>query len=326
MSEAISGSAVKVSIVIPVKNNAKLLERCLASIRDLDFPKDVLEVVIVDGGSTDGSVEVARRFGCKVVVEDKGLIGYARDIGVKHSSGDFIAFTDSDCVVDKGWIRELLSCFVDEKVAAVGGPNITPEDECDFGKSVGEVLALLSKVGPRYGLRAEEVMEVYHNPTCNSMYRRRVLEEVGGFNHKLVTVDDEELDYRIRQRGYKILYTPKAIVYHCRRRSWRSFAKMAYNYGLGRMQAIKLHRDMGRWFHYVPPVTILLILLLLVLSSFNSILLIPALLMLLLSGVGVATMSLYLSKKTGRKPLRYFGLIAIWLLCYGLGMLRGLMK
>lgn len=317
---------VKVSIVIPVKNNANLLEKCLTSIQRLDFPKDELEVIIVDGGSTDGSVEVAIRFGCKVIFEDKGVISYARDLGVKHASGEFIAFTDSDCIVDRSWLKELLNCFSDDKVAAVGGPNLTPEDDSDFGKSVGDVLFLLSRVGSRYGLKTENIIEVYHNPTCNVMYRRKVLEEIGGFNHKLITADDEELDYRIRLKGYRILYTPKAIVYHYRRSNWRSFAKMAFNYGVGRMQVIKLHRKMGRWFHYVPSIAIFLIFLLFMLSVINSIFLKLAFLVLFIGGVGITILSIYLSLKTGRSPFRYFGLITIWLLGYGFGMLRGLLK
>ncbi|MEM3549507.1 MAG: glycosyltransferase [Candidatus Bathyarchaeia archaeon] len=70
---------IKVSIVIPVKNSADLLEKCLASIRSLDYPMDALEVV-VDGGSNDGSVKVVERFGCRVVFEDEGVISYARDV------------------------------------------------------------------------------------------------------------------------------------------------------------------------------------------------------------------------------------------------------
>jgi hypothetical protein len=101
---------------------------------------------------------------------------------------------------------------------------------------------------------------------------------------------------------------------------------MAYNYGLGRMQAIKLHMDMGRWFHYAPPAIILLIFLLLALSVLNNVFLSAAFLALFLGGLGIAVISLYLSRKTGRNPLRYFGLIAVWFWGYGLGMLRGLLK
>jgi len=74
---------VKVSMIIPVKNSAGMLKKCLTSIRSLDFPMDALEIIIVDGGSTDGSIEVAEKFGCKVVFEDKSVIRYATDFSVK---------------------------------------------------------------------------------------------------------------------------------------------------------------------------------------------------------------------------------------------------
>ena len=316
---------VRVSIVIPTKNSAKYLEKCLRSIQELDFPREDLEVIVVDGGSTDRTVEIARRYGCKILFESRGTIAYARDLGARAASGEFVAFTDSDCVVDRNWIRELLSCFTDERVAAVGGPNLTPEDDSGFGKAVGDVLEFLSKAGARYGFRASRVVEVHHNPTCNVMYRRGVLEEVGGFNHNLVTVDDEELDYRIRKRGYRILFTPRAVVYHYRRGSWRSFARMAYNYGTGRMQAIKLHRDMGRWFHHASMLVALLVIsspLLLALRETRALAL-PLLAVFALSLVSAAAA---ISLRTGRNPVRYLLLIVIWVVCYGVGMLRGVTK
>ena len=315
-----------VSIIIPTKNNGDILEKCLASIQNLDYPKDEYEVIIVDGHSTDGTVEIVKKYGCKVVYEDKGRISYARDLGVKHAEGEFIAFTDADCVVDRNWLKELIRHFADENVAAVGGPNITPEDDTEFARCVGEVLSFLSKPGARYGLREERRREIYHNPTCNVMYKKEVLEEVGGFNHNLITVDDEELDYRIRRKGYKILYTPKAIVYHYRRPTWKKFAKMAWNYGIGRMQAIKLHRDMGKWYHYTPSALISLLLLLFGLSALNPLFPLIAFSILVGGGAGIGVMSLYLARKNMRNVLNYYGLIAIWFWGYGLGMFRGIIK
>lgn len=317
---------VKVSIVIPTKNDEKWIEKCLNSIKNLEF-RDY-EVIIVDGCSSDRTVEIAKRFDCRIIFEDKGTISYARDLGVKHAKGDFIAFTDADCVVAKDWIDELLKYFNDEKIAAVGGPNLTPEDDSEFGKCVGDVLFFLSKAGARYGFESEDVREIYHNPTCNVMYRKRVLEEVGGFNHRLITVDDEELDYRIRKRGYRILFNPKAIVWHYRRQNWKSFAKMAWNYGIGRIQAVKLHPEMLRFFYFIPTTIILIVFILLLAGIFFKILITIALLILLLGGIGIAMISLFLSVK--RKKLKrfptYFGLIAIWFWGYGLGVLRGIFK
>jgi len=239
---------MKVSIIIPTKNNADILERCLESIHNLDYPKDEVEVIIVDGHSTDGTVEIAKKYRCRVVYEDVGTIGGARNIGVEHSRGDYIVivFTDADCVADRDWLKNLIREFKDESVASVGGPNITPRDDTEFAKRVGVVLEFLSKPGPRYVFSADKIVEIHHNPTCNSAYRKAILQEVGGFNPRLITCDDEELDYRIRKRGYKILFTPYAKVYHYKRPTWKRFAKMAWNYGVGRRQVIKHERNMGK--------------------------------------------------------------------------------
>jgi len=318
---------MKVSIIIPTKNNADILEKCLKSICNVDYSKGEVEVIIVDGYSTDGTVEIARKYRCKVVYEETGTIGGARNIGVKHSSGDYIVFTDADCIVDRDWLKSLIGEFKDEKVASVGGPNVTPEDDTEFAKCVGVVLGLLSKPGARYAFNADRVLEVYHNPTCNSAYRRGVFQEVGGFNPKLVTCDDEELDYRIREKGYKILFTPHARVYHYRRPTWKRFAKMAWNYGVGRGQVIKLHRKWVKWYYCTPSVLILSIALLLALSFIVPALSLVAFSILVVGGVGIGLIGLYLASRTKwSRFITYSLLIAIWFWGYGLGMLRGLLK
>jgi len=316
----------EVSIVIPTKNNVDILERCLRSIRELDYPRENLEVVINDGNSADGTVEIAEKYGCRVIFENKGTIGEARDAGVKHSKGKYIAFTDSDCTVERDWLYELRKHFNLDSVAAVGGPNLTPGDDTELAKCVGDVLSFLSKPGARYGYSEGRVTEIHHNPTCNVMYRKSVLEEVGGFDYSLVTVDDEELDYRIRRRGYKILYTPDAKVNHYRRPTWRKFVNMAYNYGVGRAQAVKLHRDMGRWFHFAPSLLISMILLLFALYFLSPVFPLVSLSILALGALGIALISLQLRKKRGKGFPKFFALIAIWFWGYGTGMLRGAVK
>ena len=317
-----------VSIIIPTKNNGDIIEKCLVSIKNSDYPKDKMEVIIVDGHSTDETVEIAKKYGCKIVYENIGIIGGARNIGVENSTGEYIAFTDSDCVVDKNWLKNLIGKFTDEKTASVGGPNITPEDDTEFAKCAGKVLKFLSNPGPRYGFNVDKVIDIYHNPTCNSAYRKSIFQEVSGFNPKLITCDDEELDYRTREKGYKILFTPNAKVLHYRRPTWKKFAKMAFNYGIGRTQVIKLHRDMGRWYHYIVPALILPIIVLFAVSFLNPVFALSAFLILVIGGIGIGLMSLYLSVKTGgmRNFFNFCLLIAIWFWGYGFGMFRGIVK
>ena len=317
----------KVSIIIPTKNNGDILEKCLAAIQNLDYPKEEYEVIIVDGHSTDNTVEIAKKYGCKIVYEDVGTRGGACNIGVKNAKGEFIAFTDGDCVVPKDWLRNLIKHFNSGNIASVGGPNITPEGDTEFAKCIGVVLTFLSKPGSRYGLVADKVIETFHNSGCNVAYRKNVIEEAGWFNEKLITCEDEELDYRILEKGYKILYTPDAKVLHYRRPTWKRFYKQAYKYAVGRMQAIKLHWKMGKWYHYTPPALISLIAILFALSPINFSYFWGAISILVIGGIGIGLMSLYLGSKMRMSDFYTFcGLIAVWFWASGFGYFRGLVK
>lgn len=317
----------EVSIIIPTKNEGDVLKNCLNSIQNLEYPKDKMEVIIVDAHSRDNTVEIAKKFGCKVVYENVGTRAGACNIGVKNAKGEYIAFTDADCVLQKDWMKNLIKQFNDEKIASVGGPNITPEDDTEFAKCVGAVLSFLSKPGARYGLAADRVTWTFHNSGCNAAYRKDVIEEAGGFNNKLVTCEDEELDYRIGDKGYKLLFTPDAVVYHYRRPTWTRFYKQAYKYAVGRMQAIKLHRKIGRWYHYTPPTIISIIVILFALSFLNPIFPLIAFLILVSGGIGIGLMSLYLISTTRMEHFfTFLGLIIIWFFGYGTGMIRGLVE
>jgi len=320
-------SKYDISIVIPTYNDEETLEACLDSIESLNYA-GTYNTFIVDGNSNDRTVEIAEKYGCNIIFENKGKISYARELGVKASNSEFIAFTDADCVVPEDWLSTLINCFDDEgDIAAVGGPNITPDDDSTFAKSVGDVLSLLSGAGARYGFEGAETQEIYHNPTCNVIYRRKVIEEVGGFDHYLITVDDEEMDYRIRERGYKILYTPEAEVLHYRRPDLKSFTKMGYRYGIGRAQATKLHPEMAEWFHLAPSSIILLLISFLIAGIRSRFWLRVLFGTLTLGTMGIICISSYLSAEKGdwSRLVIYATLISIWFWAWGVGFVKGLL-
>ncbi|MDO8870312.1 MAG: glycosyltransferase [Methanobacteriaceae archaeon] len=318
-----------VSIIIPMKNEEIIVKRCLNSIKTINYPHNKIEIVIVNDGSTDRTKNIVldQKHDLNIVyLETQGLgVSKARDLGLKKSSGNFTVFTDADCVVHPDWIIELLKPF-QENVAAVGGPNLTPKDDTHFAKCVGSVLSFLSKPGARYAFEGEEIIEIHHNPTCNVMYRKNVLEEVNGFNHILITTDDEELDYRIRKKGYKILYTPFAKVDHYRRSSWKKFMKMAYYYGLGRMQSTKIHHEMGKWFHFAPMFYVLILMLLGIISLFYNVYSYTFVSLIVLSILGIGLISIISTYKKECNLSTFFFLVNIWLYGYGLGMMRGVFK
>ncbi|MCK9150767.1 glycosyltransferase [Methanobacterium alcaliphilum] len=318
-----------VSIVIPMKNEGNILKRCFQSMENIDYPHDLIELVIINDGSTDNTKELIINHDWNFnfqYIETGGVgVSKARDLGSKKANGKYILFTDADCVAYPKWILELLKPFEND-VAAVGGPNLTPKNDSPFAKCVGSVLSILSKPGARYAFEGEEVTEIHHNPTCNVMYKKEVLEEVNGFNHRLITTDDEELDYRIRKKGYRILYTPFAKVDHYRRPSWKKFIKMAYYYGLGRMQSTKMHPKMGKWFHFAPMLYVLILIGLGILSLFYNICMYIFISLIILSILGILVISIIFTYNKECGFTTFFSLINIWLYGYGVGMLRGVFK
>lgn len=300
---------IVISIIIPTLNEEKNLPKALKSIKKVDYPQKNIELIIVDGGSTDKTIQIAKESGAKIFNNPRKIRGAGCQIGVKQAEGEFIAFTDADCVVPKNWLKDLLINLEDEDVASVGGPNITPKDDTDFAKASGEVIAILTKPGSRYGYFGKNVTETYHNPGCNVLYKKDAILKVGNFNPELLTCEDEELDFRLLKEGYRLLFTPKVIVDHYRRPTYKKLFIQAYRFAIGRAQAIKMYPKMARWFHFVPS-----IMLLSVVGIFPSLFL-------------FLSISVYLSMTKKHAPFYvYFRLFLCWFFGWSFGFTWGFFK
>ncbi|UUA71401.1 glycosyltransferase [Cellvibrio sp. QJXJ] len=110
-----------VSIVMPAFNEEKYIELSLIAVMQMDYPKHKLEIIVVDNGSTDKTVEIAKRYADKVIVHPNVKVGGVRNEGVRQSNGEIIAFIDSDCLPAKGWLRDSLDYMKENSCDAVGG-------------------------------------------------------------------------------------------------------------------------------------------------------------------------------------------------------------
>ncbi len=214
----------RVSIVICAYNAERTMDACLASLRTLRYPD--YEVVIVNDGSTDGTRAIAEGYSEFTLVnqENRGL-SVARNVGAERATGEIIAYTDSDCVVDPDWLAYLVYKFVQGGFVAVGGPNFPPREESAVAAYVAA-----SPGGPTHVLLNDEVAE--HIPGCNMAFTKQALRDVGGFEPIFAAAgDDVDLCWRLQNDGHAIGFSPAAMGGHLRRNTVRDYLKQQRGYG-----------------------------------------------------------------------------------------------
>ena len=216
----------KVSIVIITYNAKDDLKECLESLEKQDYNEK--EIIIVNDASTDGTLKFLEHYQSHlneqmVVITNKKNLGVAgaRNVGIQHASGEIIAFTDSDCVTDQSWISELVKCYVNKEVVAVGGGILNTR--------ISNIWELTEK---GHDFVATKEGYVSYIQGCNMSFDSNVLKKFM-FNEEIKYGYEEKLlcDYLIRDR-YSIYYRPQAVVYHKHRSNLPALLKQKYLRGV----------------------------------------------------------------------------------------------
>jgi GT2 family glycosyltransferase len=213
-----------VSVIVCSYNGAATLAECLASLEDLDYAD--YEVVLVDDGSTDATAAIAARFPSVRYVHQENLgLSAARNTGARLARGEVLAYTDSDCVADRHWLLYLARAMEDQRVDAIGGPNVPPVSDEWTAKCVAA-----SPGGPSHVMLDDCRAE--HVPGCNMAFRRAKLLELGGFDVQFRQAgDDVDICWRFIDAGLSIGFAPAALVWHHRRNTVRAYWKQQAGYG-----------------------------------------------------------------------------------------------
>lgn len=182
-----------VSFVIPVRNDATGLARCLTSVRAQRGVGE-FEIIVVDNGSIDGSDEVARSFGATVLTIPGRGVGELRNRGAAAARGTFVAFVDADVELGPDWLRTALLYMADPQVA-MAGAEYAPAPDANWVQRLYDGLRHPS--GPPADTR--------WLPAGNVLVRRAAFEAIGGFDESLQTCEDWDLCLRLHERGGRLL-------------------------------------------------------------------------------------------------------------------------
>jgi cellulose synthase/poly-beta-1,6-N-acetylglucosamine synthase-like glycosyltransferase len=216
-----AASPPKVSIIVATLNSERTIDECLKAIFELDYPKDFLEVIVVDGCSKDATVKIAQKYPVKVVSAPLNAPA-AYNHAMKMVSNDVLGFIDADAKVEKEWLNKLVACLDDPQVAGVSGGIETWNTENAWARSIGYDLK------NRYARLKKYVVRV---ATMNLLLKKSVIEAVGGFDENLPSQYDTDLGFRITSRGYKILFEPNAKCYHFNRSTVSGYFRQQLQYG-----------------------------------------------------------------------------------------------
>jgi glycosyltransferase involved in cell wall biosynthesis len=234
----------KISVVIPAFNAEITIADAVRAVMTQPLLPGTFECIVVDDGSTDRTAEFAKKAGAVVIRLSRNVgIAAARNAGIEQARGNWIAFTDADCVPSRRWLNLILAEAekVDASIIAIAGKILGLNSQTPAARFV-------DLIG---GLDAETYLQHATAPwatSSNVAYRRENLQAIGGFDAALKSYESADLQLRLQARfGGRISYLPAALVLHRHRATWRSFWKQQRGYGIGYAQFILKHSDRWSW-------------------------------------------------------------------------------
>ncbi|MBI4021211.1 MAG: glycosyltransferase [Candidatus Aenigmarchaeota archaeon] len=193
-----------ISVVVPVYNGEAVIGTCLRALQDQDY-RGRMEIIVVDDGSTDRSAAVARQYRARVLTQAHSGPATARNRGARSARGEIILFTDADCEPSRSWVREMLAPFDDRTVTGVQGA---------YRSRQPELMARFSQIEieDRY-TRMRSFTTIDFIGTYAAAYRKSAFP---GFDETFTAAsgEDSELSFRLAAQGKKLVFAPRAVVYH----------------------------------------------------------------------------------------------------------------
>jgi glycosyltransferase involved in cell wall biosynthesis len=197
-----------VSVAIIVKDMNETIDKCLDSVFSVDYPKNRYEVIVVDGGSKDGTLEKMRKYKVRCIVEPRKGRAIARNTAVANAIGEIIMFIDADCVAHRDWLRKHVELHQSlHSTFAIGGPVTCENNESEIVKLKHfTYFSTVCENAPR--------KYTWDIATANASFKAETFENVGLFDEKLDVGEDTALCWKTLRSGFGVLFDPGPKVIH----------------------------------------------------------------------------------------------------------------
>jgi len=226
---------MKASVIVPAYNAENTIGKCLESLQKQSFNN--FEVIVVDDASSDSTVEVAKSFpGIKIVKQKHGGPAVGRNNGAKAAKGEILVFTDSDCILDRAWLEQMVKPFEDQSVGGVQGRYKSRQRSlvARFGQL---------EIEERHEKMARQ-KSIDFMGSYSAAYRKDLFSKMDGFDTSfpIASGEDTDFSFRVNEAGHKMLFNENAIVFHKHPESLLKYLKIKFFRAFWRTKVYKRHQ------------------------------------------------------------------------------------
>lgn len=252
-----------VSIILPIRNEARYMQRCLDAVAVQDYPRDKIQVLVVDGMSDDGTRDIVRQslerwnnqsleltIG-QMIDNPERIVPTALNRGIRAARGDIIIRVDGHAVIATDYVRRCVEVLKKVNADCVGGP-IRTIGETAVAKAIAIAQSSPFGVGNAAFRYAENGR--YVDTLAFGAYPREVFQRIGLFDEGLVRNQDDEFNFRLIRSGGRIWLDPAIRSAYYSRASLPSLAKQYFEYGSWKVPVIRKHGRPASWRHLVPAI------------------------------------------------------------------------
>jgi succinoglycan biosynthesis protein ExoA len=320
-----------ISLILPIRNESTHVERSLRSILEQDHPSNEMEILFVDGMSTDNTRDIIIHIAAKhpqisiQCLDNPGkIVPTGMNIGLRKAKGDIIIRVDGHCFIAQDYVRKCVEHIQRDGVDGVGGP-MESIGETYIAKAIAVGMSSSFGVG-NSAFRTKAGKNLLVDTVPFPAYTREIIERAGFYDEELVRNQDDEYNYRIRELGGKLLLAEDVHSAYFSRTSLLGLWRQYFQYGYWKVRVLQKHPLQMSLRQFVPPVLVFTLLGSFILSLSSS-----------LRPFSIVVPSVYLAANifvamwtASKRGWKYLGLLpfifAILHLSYGAGFLVGLVK
>lgn len=311
-----------VTLILPTLNEKAHIRECLDSLLGQDYD-NIVSILVVDGGSSDGTREIVNAEGgiVRLIENPRVTAAAAMNIGIAECATDRFVRVDAHTLYATDYVSRSIATWLETNAEVVGGP-MRPVGTTPFGKAVAAVTTSPLGVGPgrfHYSEKLEEVETVYLG-----IFDKAFVQKVGGYDETTLqwAAEDQELNFRIRKAGGRIILDPRIRSTYFPRSTPKALARQYHNYGMCKASTLKKHRTLPYWRPLAPALMVLVVFVWVIGSiGLGAIWMTPV--PFLLYTVAALVIGDRMRRESGVSRCRIALALAICHWCYGFGFWRG---